>query len=86
MSKNLTKNFTIRVSNFENIQTALNMKNKVNWIWLDCFENYKISISQLKLLKKNNFKICLVSLDLHGRKIKNLHKKFYKITKTQYFN
>ena len=49
LSKNLTKNFAIRISDFENINTAFNMKKKVNWIWLDCFKNYKITINQLAL-------------------------------------
>ena len=78
LSKSLTKNFAIRISDFENIQTALNMKNKIKWIWLDCFKNYKISISQLKKLKKNKFKICLVFPDLHGRKVKKNDKDFFK--------
>lgn len=78
LSKTITKNFAIRVSDYENIQTAFNMKNKVNWIWLDCFQKYKISIKQIRLLKKNNFKICLVSPDLHGRKIRKVDIDFYK--------
>ena len=76
LSKSLTKNFAIRISDFENINTAFNMKKKVNWIWLDCFKNYKITINQLRKLKKNNFKICLVSPDLHGRKFRNIDKQF----------
>ena len=78
MSKVLTKNFAIRVSDFENINTALNMKNKVKWIWLDCFKNYTFSIKNLKDLKKYNFKLCLVSPDLHGRNLKEKDKQFFK--------
>ncbi len=78
LSKVLTKNFAIRVSDFENINTALNMKNKVKWIWLDCFKNYTFSIKNLKDLKKYNFKLCLVSPDLHGRNLKEKDKQFFK--------
>ena len=31
------KNSAIRFSEFESIDTILNMKGKVNWVWVDCF-------------------------------------------------
>ena len=78
LSKNITKNFAIRVSDFENINTALNMSNRVKWIWLDCFKKYSISIKLIKKLKINKFKICLVFPDLHGRDVQSSDKLFYK--------
>ena len=31
------QNFAIRFSEFEDINTVLNMKNLVKWVWIDCF-------------------------------------------------
>ena len=81
LSKNITKNFAIRVSDFESINTALSMTNRVKWIWLDCFKKYSISIKLINKLKTNNFKICLVFPDLHGRDIQASDKLFYKSLK-----
>ena len=78
LSKILTKNFAIRISDYENINTALNMKNKVNWVWLDCFKNYSFSINDLNKLKRNNFKLCLVFPDLHGREVRKKDINFFK--------
>ena len=64
------KNIACRVFDEEDIRTALNLKNKVKWIWFETQFSYKKSFSKLKKLKKNNFKICLVSADLHKKKIK----------------
>ena len=78
LSKTITKNFAIRVSDYENINTALKMTNRVKWIWLDCFKKYSISIKLINKLKINNFKICLVFPDLHGREVQASDKLFYK--------
>jgi len=77
LSKILTKKFAIRISDYESINTAIMMKNKVNWLWVDCFKSYKLTISQIKKLKRHKFKICLVSPELHKRKISKKDKQFY---------
>tara|TARA_X000000950_G_C13867492_1_gene641405 strand:+ start:599 stop:1207 length:609 start_codon:yes stop_codon:yes gene_type:complete len=78
LSKSLTKNFAIRVSDYESINTAINFKKKAKWIWLDCFKNYRISTESLQKLKKCEYKICLVSPHLHGRKYSTKDIKFIK--------
>ena len=73
MIKNLInlkeKNIACRVSDEEDIKTALNLKQKVIWIWFETQFPFKKSYPILKKLKKNNFKICIVSPDLHKKKI-----------------
>jgi len=66
----------IRFSEFELIDTILNLKNKVKWVWVDCFTNLPINSSIYKLLKDSGFKLCLVSPELQGQvdKISNYKK------------
>lgn len=78
LSKSLTKNFAIRVSDYESVNTALSFKKKAKWVWLDCFKNYKISTKSLQKLKRSKYKICIVSPYLHGRKYSTKDIKFIK--------
>ncbi len=57
-----------RVSEFESIDTALTLAGKVNWVWVDCFTKFPLTEEDAKLLKNANFKLCLVSPELQGRK------------------
>ena len=47
------------------------MKYLVKWVWLDCFKTIPLNQKNYNLIKKYKFKICLVSPELHGRKINN---------------
>jgi hypothetical protein len=67
LSKNGEQNIALRFSEFEGIDTILNMKNKVNWIWVDCFSELPIYKDNHKLLKDNGFKFCLVSPELQNQ-------------------
>jgi hypothetical protein len=78
LSKKLTKKFAVRVSDIECINTAFEMKNKIKWVWLDCFKNYNVSIKNIKKLQNLNFKICLVAPDLHKRKVSLKDKIFFR--------
>lgn len=77
-SKYLTNKFAIRVSDYESYKTVLKLKKKFKWIWLDCFEKFDISINVLKKIKKKGYKICLVSPNLHNRKISKNDLIFFK--------
>ena len=59
------KNCSIRVSEFESIETALNFKNKIDWIWVDTYTKLALNISEYKILKSANFKLCLVSPEIN---------------------
>jgi hypothetical protein len=78
LSKKLTKKFALRISDFESVETAYKMKNKIEWIWIDCFNNYNISVKEIKKLQKLKYKLCLVSPELHKRKISLKDKLFFK--------
>lgn len=71
LSQNGEKNIAVRFSEYEGIDTVLNLKDKIKWVWVDCFTKLPINKDNYKILKENNFKLCLVSPELQSR-IKDL--------------
>ena len=57
----------VRVSEFENIETALILAGKIQWVWIDCFTKFPLDLSSATLLKESGFKLCIVSPELQGR-------------------
>ena len=57
--------FAVRFSEYEPLELALKFKNKVEWVWVDCFTHLPLTNESYLQLKKH-FKICLVSPELHG--------------------
>ena len=60
LSKDCEQNIALRFSEFEGIDTILNMSDKVKWVWVDCFsklpitqENYKFLHLQILLLESH---------------------------------
>jgi len=53
-----------RVSEYESIKTALNLKNKVSWIWVDIFTKFPLKNADFIKLKSMKFNLCLVSPEL----------------------
>ena len=79
LSKSGEKNVALRFSEFEGIDTIINMKNKVKWIWVDCFSKIPITKSEYNLFKKKGYKLCLVSPELQGQEEKlKKYKKYLK--------
>jgi len=80
--KFLSKKTAVRFSEYESIETVLNLKNKVNWVWVDCFSKKPISKINFQKIKKTRIKICYVSPELQGekniKKIKDFIKKIKK--------
>lgn len=64
INKGWTK-FAVRFSEHEPIELALKFKNKVEWVWVDCFTHLPLTNESYLQLKKH-FKICLVSPELQG--------------------
>ena len=78
---NITNYFTfdwsipsLLTANKDNLQTAFRLSEYENtifhdceWIWLDSFHKIWFDNSYLESLKNQNFKIALVSPELHGR-------------------
>jgi hypothetical protein len=57
----------VRVSEFEDINTALTLAGKVDWVWVDCFTRFALTGTDAACLIEAGFKLCLVSPELHGR-------------------
>ena len=57
------KNFAIRVSKFESVETALNSRELSDWVWYDYFDNY-INIDDLRKLINAGFKVIMPSPEL----------------------
>ena len=58
----------VRVSEYEYINTVLNLMGKVQWVWVDCFTAFPLTRNQAEILqKKGGFKLCFVSPELQGR-------------------
>lgn len=56
----------VRVSEYETIDTAISLKGKVDWIWLDCFNQFPVSPEVFASLCRD-FSVCIVSPELQGR-------------------
>ena len=60
------KRTSIRLSEFESIETILNLKKSPNWIWVDFFSYFPLNDEKLKLLKNCGYRLCIVSPELQG--------------------
>ena len=61
------KHCAIRVSEYENIETALSLSGLVDWVWVDCFNHFPLNNEDANRLKNAGFKLCIVSPELQGR-------------------
>ena len=61
-------NFAVRYSEYEPIELSLRFKDKVKWVWVDCFNYLPLNEKSYLELKKH-FKICLVSPELQGHSL-----------------
>lgn len=66
-SKKGERRCAVRVSEFESIETAINLAGKIDWVWVDCFSHFPLTTAEANRLKQANFKLCLVSPELQGR-------------------
>jgi 2'-5' RNA ligase len=67
------KNIAIRFSEYESIDSVLLMKNKVKWVWVDCFNNFPLNLENYKKIKDSGLKICLVSPELQKHNIERIN-------------
>ena len=58
----------VRLSEYESINTVLTLKDKLDWVWIDFFTKFPLDFKEYITLKKNNFKLCIVSPELQGHK------------------
>lgn len=55
-----------RISEYETIETIKKIKNRINWVWVDCFNIFPLNKNKYDILKKMNLKLCYVSPELQG--------------------
>lgn len=67
LSEKGEKNIAVRFSEFEGLDTILAVKERVRWVWVDCFTKLPINPENYRVLKQAGFKLCLVSPELLGR-------------------
>ncbi len=67
LTKKRVRNIAVRFSEIESLNTVLALKKKVQWVWVDCFTKVPLTQKDYRILKKNQFKLCLTSPDLLGR-------------------
>jgi hypothetical protein len=57
----------VRVSEYESCETALTLRGRVEWAWIDCFSRFPLTQHDASRLHEAGFKLCLVSPELQGR-------------------
>lgn len=57
----------IRYSEFEGMDTIFAVKDRVQWIWVDCFSSLPLDHTSYQKLRSTGLKLCLVSPELQGR-------------------
>ena len=65
--------FAVRYSEYEPLELSLKFKDKVEWVWVDCFNFLPIDDQSYIELKKY-FKICIVSPELQGHELSMIEK------------
>lgn len=67
LSRDGNKNIALRFSEFEGLDTLINMKGMIEWVWIDVFTKLPLTIDIYTKIKGLGYKICLVSPELQGR-------------------
>lgn len=63
--KGFGSKFYLRLSKYEKLDSIIEFKSQVKWLWVDCFDLVSLDTSFIKEAKKY-FKLCMVSPELHG--------------------
>ena len=56
----------VRYSEYESIETVKNLTHRVEWVWVDFFNNFPLSSDDFDDLRSRGFKVCVVSPELQG--------------------
>lgn len=57
----------VRVSEYESVETALNLAGLIEWVWVDCFTTFPLDGATARRLTDAKLNLCLVSPELQGR-------------------
>ena len=61
------KQFAVRLSEVEPLESVMVWAGKAQWVWVDCFTRFVLTKDIEERLHAAGFKICLVSPELQGR-------------------
>ncbi len=67
-------NSALRISEYESIETALKLKKKISWIWVDTFTTLSLTFEDYKKLKLADFNLCLVSPEINSNNKSDIKK------------
>lgn len=67
------REIAVRASEYEPADAALHFKNKVDWVWVDCFSGRPAPRAAIKKLSRH-FKVCLVSPELAGHPLSSIRR------------
>ena len=67
LSEQGEKNIALRFSEFEGLDTIMNMKDRINWVWVDCFRKFPMDNISHNIFTDIGLKLCLVSPELQNR-------------------
>lgn len=73
------KDIAIRFSEYEPLDFVMGFAGKINWVWVDCFNDLPLTPENYELLKKH-FKLCLVSPELQGYDVSRISEFKNKLT------
>ena len=85
LSKLGEKRIAMRFSEYESLETVWLNKDRIQWVWVDCFTKFPLTKSIEKQIHSMGLKICMVSPELqsHGKDIeiygKYIRKEYIKI-------
>jgi hypothetical protein len=57
----------LRFSEYENFANVIDNKDKISWVWVDCFTNFPLTKKIEEVFHAHNIKICIVSPELQGQ-------------------
>ena len=61
------KRLAIRFSEVEDLETVLKSKDRVQWVWTDCFSRFPLTKEAEARIHEVGLKICIVSPELQGQ-------------------
>ena len=76
LNKREEKRIAMRFSEFEPIENIVLNKDKIQWVWVDCFKNFPLTKAIESKIHAIGLKICIVSPELqeHGLDIEKYSK------------
>ena len=67
LSRRAESNIALRYSEFEGLDTIRLMRDRIRWVWVDCFSRTPLTAQTFSEIKEMGLKVCLVSPELQGR-------------------